>query len=238
MSSPWIDPPQPLRSARPRIHYSGAITVLITLVSLLAGLWLIAAGCGWVTVAQLGSRRWMLTVFGSCALLGGLLLAQRLAHTARIRARCASERTGWRRDHAWPQQARLNGEGRLARRYGCELQLPALPLPPGTCPLGILRTTAPQVMLTLRGLHETATWNRVGTHAPKIKIRQFYHQPIGRFTPIDGRLAFELPIPESAPATRLQHVPLTYWELLLQTASGLQAVILLPVYPVDGPKNQ
>lgn len=228
MSSPWIDPPQRLRTIPPRMPYAGATVIVIMLISLAVGLFLTGVSLGWIAVTKLGSGpRWALALFGLIALLGGLLLLARLIQTARRRTRCAREASAWRRDYPWPR------DGILADGQGCRLSLDRLPLVPGESSVATLELAATPAKLALRGVHETAHWNRVGTNAPKIRTTMFYRQELEACAIVDGKIRFELAIPREAPPTRLAEPPLTYWELVVRNERDKEIIILLPVYPAE-----
>ena len=227
MTSPWINPPIPLRSAVPRMPYAGGSAWGITLGALLVGVFMTMVGTGWLTVPRLGSGpRWALAAFGLIALLAGLHLLSLLIATARRRKQCAEETLTWRRDYPWPTDTTLTS----TRGLSCRLYLAHLPLAPGKTVAVTLEVAEPSVRLALCGVYETARWNRVGTNAPKIKTTLFYREQLGHFQLNDGRLCFDLAIPVAAPITRLAEPPLTYWELIVSNQNGKESIILLPVY--------
>lgn len=207
--------------------YAGGTAWGITLGALLVGIFMTMVGTGWLTVPRLGSGpRWALAAFGFIALIAGLHLLSLLMATARRRKRCGEETLTWRRDYSWPSDTILTSE----RGLSCRMHPAHLPLAPGKTVAVTLEVAEPSVELTLRGLYETARWNRVGTNAPKIKTSLFYREQLGHFQLNDGRLRFDLAIPVEAPITRLSEPPLTYWELIVRSQDNKESIILLPVY--------
>lgn len=230
MTSPWINPPIPLRTAMPRMPYAGGTAWSITLGALPVGTLMTMVGTGLLAVPRLGSGpRWAMTIFGLITLLAGLRLLSLLIAAARRRQQCAKETLTWRRDYPWPTDTALSS----TRGLSCRLHPAHQPLAPGKTVGVTLEVAEPSVELTLRGVYETARWNHVGTNAPKIKTSLFYREQLGHFHLNDGRLRFDLAIPVDAPTTHLSEPPLTYWELIVRSQDDKESIILLPVYPTS-----
>jgi hypothetical protein len=232
MNDAWIDPPRKVYDVAPRIPYAGAAAWSITFGALVVGLLLAAIGTRALPIPQLeGGPIWALGLFGAIATLTGLVLLGKLIETARRRRRCRNETLAWRRDYDWGHGRVVNGTtGGWRRRSACALHLECMPLLPGSSTTARLIVNESSADLVLRGLHETAFWNRVGTNAPKVRTSLFFLQNLGTFQIRGGQVDFTLAIPAEAPASHLYDPPITYWELLVIGASGRRYVILLPVY--------
>jgi hypothetical protein len=129
----------------------------------------------------------------------------------------------------------LGGMASLLRRAGSSheirLTLERSPVVPGTRLTGTLEPLPGHVVTCeMRGISESATWNRVGTNAPKIKTRVFYRQSLGTQPVTNGQARIDVEMPANAVPTKLYAPPLTYWELVV-CSGNVERVILLPVYP-------
>jgi hypothetical protein len=85
-----------------------------------------------------------------------------------------------------------------------------VPLLPGSCTTAKLIVKESSAELFLRGVHETAYWNRVGTNSPTIRTSLFYLHKLGNFDLHGEQLDFILAIPEAAPTSHLYDPPMTY----------------------------